>query len=176
MFLTFETFQLERSPPLKSSAPWNIASMVRTLDVRHLERSPSNDVAPRNIKAMLVTLDTSHFERSPLKSFLEWKRLLMSVILDTSQCAIGPCGPLKQSPFLSILRHASMALLSLSVDVNVEMPPVWPVLMFGFMFKVMPLPAVDIDPREPANIFCAELAAVERAQEDEHNVCMNEEA
>ena len=69
-----------------------------------------------------------------------------------------------------------MALVSLSVDVNVDMPPVWPVFMFGLMFVVMHLPAVDIDPREPANMFCAELAAVERAQEDEHNVCVYEEA
>ena len=41
---------------------------------------------------------------------------------------------------------------------------------------VMPLPAVDIDPREPSNIFFADWAAIERAQEDEHIVCMNEAA
>jgi hypothetical protein len=70
-----------------------------------------------------------------------------------------------------------MALLSLSVDVKADMPPekpVWPVFMF--MFMVMHLPAVDIDPSEPSNIFFADWAAIERAQEDEHIVCMNEAA
>jgi hypothetical protein len=91
--------------------------------------------------------------------------LLMSVILDTSQFDIGPCGPLKQSPWGWVLRHASMALLSFAVDVKADMPPVLCLLL-----SILHMLDVDIDPCEPSNISFADMAAVEWTQEDEQIV------
>ena len=41
---------------------------------------------------------------------------LMSVTRDTSHVSIGPCGPLKHSPFGDNRRHESIAPLSSTLD------------------------------------------------------------
>ena len=95
-----------------------MSDMAFTLDTSHLEMSPLNNVANANMSDMIVTLDTSHFERSPSNNLAPENIQLTSVTRDTSHSAIGPFGPLEQSPFGSNLKHASTALSSSALDEN----------------------------------------------------------
>ena len=68
--LSLDAFEKPHVAPqsfcLKEDAPWNMESILLTLDTSHFDRSPLNDVALKNITPMSLTLDTSHLDRSPL--------------------------------------------------------------------------------------------------------------
>ena len=115
MLTTLDTTQVERSR-LNTLASRNMPPMLVTLDTFHLERSPLNDFALMNMRNIMVTLDTSHLDMSPLNEFVLVNKPLVSVALETSHPAIGPCGPLGQSPLGDNFRHASTASLSSDWD------------------------------------------------------------
>ena len=92
--------------------------MLVTLDTSHFEISPLNDVARMNILDMSFALDTSHFEISPLNKVLKENMWLMSITPEVSHCPIDPCGPLEQSPSMSISRHELTAPLRYALRIS----------------------------------------------------------
>merc|ERR1719201_2903730 len=74
----------------KDFAPWNMESILVTLDTSHLERSALNDEAPLNMESILVTLDTTHLEMSPLNDAALVNISCMMVTLDTPHFEMSP--------------------------------------------------------------------------------------